>query len=477
MRYARDYCWTGVGGRGLHTAAQLLEREHARLREPALAPLPVPVVRFMRERAAALDRDSLRHGTAYIVVNSAELMAGKTARAFDESAIRDYAQNYCRRALELQSLDKRVAFARRCGIDVQFSRTSTLQGRQHRLCDSLWWRRQLRKAWTRRAENAMREVGMVRRIVAPYASDVAVAHHAARLVRQTHWLRNCEAVNTDTGEALGLEDLAAGSVANPAIRRGELMVRARGFEELAAFHKHVGLFVTLTVPSRFHAELMYGGKNPAHQRETVRAAQQWLCRMWARARAKFKRLSILLYGIRVAEPHHDGTPHWHGLLFVRSDQAKAVRLILSALWLSDGGEEAGAREHRCKFETIDSTKGSAAGYLAKYVAKNIDGAGQIGSAIDEETGGSVDSSVNRVSAWASVHGIRQFQQIGGPAVTLYRELRRLREPQADADIERARLAADRGGYRDFVMAVGGIAAGRRANVRVEREGERRAPFA
>lgn len=47
--------------------------------------------------------------------------------------------------------------------------------------------------------------------------------------------------------------------------------------------------------------------------------------------------------------------------------------ILRQYALADSGNERGAAQHRCDFKLIDKARGTAAGYIAKYVAKNIDG--------------------------------------------------------------------------------------------------------
>lgn len=388
-------------------------------------------------------------------------------QAFDEDAIRHHAENYARLASRIPTLTGREAFALTTGISPPEGRTITAEGAALRLADPLWWRRQLRKAWTRDVENTQRDLGLIRKGKAPYASDEAVQHRRAQRRKMREFLER-HAVENELSEQLPLVEVADRSLANPALRRGEFMCRVRGFERIAENFDHVALFVTVTAPSAFHAQLAVGGANPAFDRKVVRDAQAWLCRMWARSRAKLKRLSILTYGFRVAEPHHDATPHWHLLLFVAQRHVDALHTVIRECYLGEYADERGARDHRTKFETIDKARGSATGYLAKYISKNIDGKGAIAHERDTETDGTITDSLARVDAWAACHGIRQFQQIGGPPVGLYREARRLRDRVADPDIERARDRADRGDFCGFTQCVGGIHAGRRTNIRLER---------
>jgi hypothetical protein len=174
-----------------------------------------------------------------------------------------------------------------------------------------------------------------------------------------------------------------------------------------------------------------------------------------------KYAGVLLYGIRAAEPHHDGTPHWHAVLYASEPDTRTIARIVTDEWLSEYADEPGATEHRVKVTEEDPEKGTGAAYLAKYIAKNIDGEGQIGAELSDESGQPIASECERVTAWARVHGIRQFQQLGGPAVTLWRELRRVREPCQWPPLEALRLTAEgtddeKPSWSAFIAELGGI---------------------
>ena len=343
----------------------------------------------------------------------------------------------------------------RVGLDQPNGRTMTEEGKQLRRQCMRWWRRSLRRHIGQEVENAMRSRGFVRKGKAAYCTDWALRRRTSQRLRTETILKAAIAEN-ELGEQLSLFDAAQASVSNPVNRRNELMTRIRGFEELATEQGHVALFGTLTAPSCYHAQHASGGENELFKtagRPTVARAQQWLCRMWARARAKLARLSIALYGFRIAEPHHDGTPHWHVLFFLPAHQADTLRKVVGDVWLSEHADEKGAAKYRTQFKKINPALGDAAGYVAKYVAKNIDGF-NVGQ--DYEAGGEAGTTAHRVDAWASTHRIRQFQQVGGARVGVWREVRRIRDAECMGSIQEARDCADDVDWCGFSKAAQGI---------------------
>ncbi|WP_316503751.1 replication endonuclease [Klebsiella michiganensis] len=294
-----------------------------------------------------------------------------------------------------------------------------------RLESPKWWTNRLRRICDRWREHLLISAGYVHKKAAPYCSNPCFKEWLAQKKANREFLKRMELEDQETGERVSLIDKVTRSVANPAIKRAELMARMRGFEDMANADNLVGEFYTLTAPSKYHATLADGRRNDKYNGASPRDTQRYLCQVWAKTRAKWKRKGIRVFGFRVAEPHHDATPHWHLLLFMRPECVELARAIFWGYALAEDGDEAGAEENRFKVKPIDEAFGSATGYIAKYISKNIDAHG-VGDERDDETGELLKDISKRVCAWASRWSIRQFQQIGGAPVTVYRELRRIK---------------------------------------------------
>lgn len=342
---------------------------------------------------------------------------------------------------------------------IEPAQADTDQGKRARMACPKWWRRKLRTQTLRCNENNEHAAGVIRKKSQVYVTDHAVKIKRERAKINAATLAGLEVVN-EAGEAFNLGEIVAKSVSNPALRRGELMTRCRGFEECAEFMGHTGYFLTLTCPSRFHRVNYAGIENTKWTGDTIKQGQIYLCAVWAKIRAAWKKKGYAPYGFRVAEPHHDGCPHWHLLLFVDAAQAADMLAIARAYALKDNPNESGAQKRRFTVKRIDPAQGSATGYIAKYICKNIDGTKETGEAmgLDFASGSPAEVAAVRVKTWATLHGIRQFQQIGGPSVTVWRELRRLEKDAGTCQLElfeKPRAAASRGDWFSFWMVQGG----------------------
>lgn len=336
------------------------------------------------------------------------------------------------------------------------------------LCADWWYRKlwQMRCEWR---EEQLRAVCLVNKKASPYVSYEAVIHKREQRRKSLEFFQLRELVNAD-GDTLGMEDVVNASSSNPAHRRNEMMACVKGLELIAEMRGDCAVFYTITCPSRFHATLNNGRPNPKWTSETVRQSSDYLVDTFAAFRKAMHKAGLRWYGVRVAEPHHDGTVHWHLLCFMRKKDRRTLTALLRKFAIREDRAELGNNTGpRFKSELINPRKGTPTSYIAKYISKNIDGRG-LAKEISKETGKSLRDSAEHVSAWASLHRVQQFRFFGIPWRQAYRELRLLAGQAARAQsdkkagapvLENARLdavlaAADAGCFATYIMKQGGV---------------------
>lgn len=333
-----------------------------------------------------------------------------------------------------------------------------------RLVNDEWWLRQLKAQRTRWNEALLIAAGLVNKTYSPYASRQAVREVQAQRLANLEYLKQCDLENVETGERIDLIEKVLKSISNPEIRRMELMNTIAGIERYAASVGDIGMFITLTTPSKYHPTRIVGKDKTVQlnhkwndEAYSPKDGQRYLCNIWSKMRTAFKDNDLNVYGLRVVEPHHDGTPHWHMMLFCDRSQRKQIVEIMRRYAMKEDGNERGAAKNR--FDCKHLIKGKAAGYVAKYIAKNIDGYALAGE-VDNDTGRPLTETAAAVNAWASTWRIPQFKPIGVPTMGAYRELRKLPRGvsvanEFDERVEAARAAADAGDFDLYIAAQGG----------------------
>ncbi|MHA3267420.1 replication endonuclease [Yersinia pseudotuberculosis] len=335
-----------------------------------------------------------------------------------------------------------------------------------------WWERKLWRLRNDWRESQLRAAGLIHKRAAPYVSKEALADWIEQKRRNREFFKRHELVD-DEGNTVSLEAMVDASISNPTIRRHELMARMQGIELVAQSRGDVGVFYTITCPSKYHANNQSGHANPKWNHSTPPQAQAYLTKLWANIGSKLGRENLRVYGFRVAEPHHDGTPHWHLLLFMKPQERHAITEIMRAYAVKTDRAELGKRTSaRFTAKRLDPKKGSATAYIAKYISKNIDGYALDGE-LDHETGKPLKETARFAMAWASRHRIRQYQPIGTPPVTVWRELRKLSNQLVttlkisgtyqrgkplliDPAMDAVTAAADAGCFATYIMKQGGV---------------------
>jgi hypothetical protein len=254
----------------------------------------------------------------------------------------------CINMLELDESKATILFALEAvlvGYSIAARKGKTIEGNIARYVCDKWWSKKLLKLHRVSVERISQYVHLVSKQSQIYVSDTNFKKGRENKRRNQLFMDSLELVN-ELGDVVDLKDMANSNNSNPVNRRNELMARLHGFEVYADKYGYVADFLTITCPSRMHGTHSSGKENEKYDGTTSKEANQYLGNQFAKCRAQLARMGADYFGFRVAEPHHDGTPHWHILVFVKPEQRKALREIFSFYALQVDGDETGAQKYR-----------------------------------------------------------------------------------------------------------------------------------
>lgn len=188
-----------------------------------------------------------------------------------------------------------------------------------------------------------------------------------KLKRQNDFLEYSYIKDKTTGNIFPLKECVISSNHNPQRYYAEIQNRIDTLQKEALKANLTPVFLTITLPSEFHSMKQKSEEdttliiNPKYNGIEPREATKILTKMWAKLRQDraLKDLSKnqrMYY--RVNEPHKDGTPHTHILLFIPSNRIEKVEKVFKRLYFHKSN----------KFvKDIQNAKS----YIMKYINKTL----------------------------------------------------------------------------------------------------------
>lgn len=332
-------------------------------------------------------------------------------------------------------------------------------------------RRELRKRANRARQHIAALLGTIGAGGAAYADAYSLARWKERQMAAKAW-GQAMALEFEDGERVLLWDVME---ASRKARIAALYAQSLGLEELAQARGLLPIFITMTLPPQFHPNPKHGAPYGGRDWEDAPSPQdtdEALATMWARFRARCAASKIDLLGPRVVEPHQDGTPHLHALLYVQPGQEAVIDRHLTAICR----EPVPGRRIASKLAVIDRGRASPASYVMKYLLKtcaawedaaaNADGA---------ERDGDADhlAHLPAVSAWASERRLRRFAWLGLHGLrTVWQRVRTMTDAEAAGAPDEVSLARDamaRGHYAEALEMLGAVRMDERPRPRLEYE--------
>lgn len=269
-----------------------------------------------------------------------------------------------------------------------------------------WWFRRLNKKINQERELLKIAIGVVCYQNQPYASNETVNAYTRKVEAENKYLSTMSFKCKKTGNSICLADLKSSDQR----RFSEFLVTSKGIEKMAKSKGLVASLITLTLPKKYHANPKHGDSS-SWQGFSPEEGYIELISLTNRFNKVIHKASLYdnngYYSIRTVESHHDATPHFHILVFYKSEFKDIIK---NAIAYQFGDDKFSLTSNAYKWIDIDEDKSSPIHYLCKHFMFT-----------DDSKKGNI-----RVAANKYIWNIKNFEYTGllSGAKTLWKELRK-----------------------------------------------------
>lgn len=271
------------------------------------------------------------------------------------------------------------------------------------------------KFWVKRIKNTIlqnhqqlaRRLNLVGKNRAKFVTSKAIDNYHETVIKQKEFANSNVIINNNTGETFPLPELPLQYYR----KYSEILSFVNGLNEYAFDHNYSAASVTITAPRKFHSKLDITADTP-----TPCVAKKWLLDRWQCYTNLVRQWPTNSFTFRIIDPHQDGTPHFHALLYFPSDMADRHKsALINAFELKSI-----VNTKRFEWEDIDYTDN----YALRYIV------GKLKPVIDSDNNFDSSNDVVRRAAFLATWNMRSHDFTGIPSITrgLWNELRSKKYP-------------------------------------------------